>query len=104
LTEKARDAIEDPANDVFVSSASIWEIAIKRDAGKLALTVPLADLTETFDAISISHPHALQVAALPDQHRDPFDRILVAQALVEGLTIVTRDTMIPRYGTRVLGA
>ncbi len=89
---------------MLVSSASIWEMAVKIASGKIAIDVPLADVAQTFDAIGISHAHAMQVAALPGHHHDPFDRMLVAQALVEGLTIVTRDRMIPRYGARVLTA
>jgi PIN domain nuclease of toxin-antitoxin system len=104
LAEDAADAIEDPTNDVLVSAASIWEIAIKARSGKLTLGVPLADLTLTFDPIGITHTHALQVAALPDHHRDPFDRMLISQALVEGLTIVTRDRVIAKYGVPVLDA
>lgn len=104
LTLDARDAIADPANDVLVSAATIWEVSIKQQAGKLTLAVPLTELTTTFDPLGITHDHAVQVAALPAHHRDPFDRMLVAQSLVEGLTIVTRDRTIPLYGAPVLVA
>jgi PIN domain nuclease of toxin-antitoxin system len=104
LTSTSREAIEDPANDVLVSSASMWELAIKVAMGKLVVDVPLRDLVGEYEELPITHAHAIAAAALPEHHRDPFDRMLVAQALAEGLTIVTRDRNIPRYGVPALAA
>lgn len=106
LAGPARQAVEDPANEIFVSSASLWEIAIKTADGKLS--VP-DDLERTlfavgFQALDIRFPHVRRLRQLPMLHRDPFDRILVAQALQEGLILVTRDLRIPAYGTAVLEA
>jgi PIN domain nuclease of toxin-antitoxin system len=106
LADPARSEIADPANDVFVSAASAWEIAIKAGIGKLSLP---HDLEEQLAASSISPlpilvRHALAVRDLPEHHRDPFDRLLVAQARIEDLTIVTADPCIPRYDVSVLPA
>ena len=107
LGVSARRAITE-ASDVFFSAASAWEIAIKASLGKL--TLPPDDSIEAqlerdgFRAISVSVAHAETVRALPRLHRDPFDRILVAQALCEGLVILTDDLHISRYDVRVLAA
>jgi PIN domain nuclease of toxin-antitoxin system len=105
LSADARDAIVE-AEAVFVSAASAWEIAIKQKLGKL--TAP-GDLElelerEGFEPISISIAHALRAGALPLHHTDPFDRVLVAQAELERLTLVTRDTDLAAYGVAVLPA
>ena len=85
---------------MFVSAAVAWEITIKRQLGKLDapddLETALAE--ERFQHLPITVRHALAVAELPAIHGDPFDRIQIAQARLEGLTIVTRDATIPRYG------
>jgi PIN domain nuclease of toxin-antitoxin system len=100
LEAPARRLIADPRNRVFVSAAVAWEITIKRQLGKLAapddLETALAE--ERFQHLPITVRHALAVAELPAIHGDPFDRIQIAQALLEGLTIVTRDATIPGYG------
>jgi PIN domain nuclease of toxin-antitoxin system len=103
LSPAARDAIADPVNEPFVSSASIWEIAIKRSLGKLTAPDDLPDriADEGFPWLPISANHAWQVRELPLHHRDPFDRILVAQALIERLPIITADPHFGRYGVRV---
>ena len=104
LSALARRALEDPRNEVFVSPVSVWEIAIKRALGKL--TAP--DILETdvmeqgFTPLSLTFFHAEQAGKLPQHHRDPFDRMLVAQAQAEGLVLVTRDTRIPLYGIRTM--
>ena len=91
---------------MFVSVASIWEIAIKRALGKLdapwSLTQTLGEAG--FEELPITAFHAEQAGSLPLLHRDPFDRMLVAQAQAEGLILVTRDANIPRYGIRTLAA
>jgi len=106
LSAAARAAIVDGRNRVVVSAVSAWEITIKRSLGKLRAPADLAEevAAHRFTPLAVSLEHALAVGALPDLHRDPFDRLLVAQAGVEGLTIVTRDRAIARYDVDVLGA
>jgi PIN domain nuclease of toxin-antitoxin system len=95
----AHDVIVDGRNDVYVSSASAWEITIKRALGKLRAPKDLAEQIQAarFTALEISLAHALVVGELPDLHCDPFDRMLIAQALTEGLTLVTADPAITAY-------
>lgn len=106
LADPARSEIADPANDVLVSAASAWEIAIKAALGKLSLPDDLEEQLagNSFSPLPILVRHALAVRDLPDHHRDPFDRLLVAQARIEDLTIVTADACIPRYDVSVLPA
>ncbi|MFO8076747.1 MAG: type II toxin-antitoxin system VapC family toxin [Egibacteraceae bacterium] len=106
LSTAARAAIVDGRNRVVASAVSAWEITIKRSLGKLRTPADLAEAVAAhrFTPLAVSLEHALAVGALPDLHRDPFDRLLVAQAGVEGLTIVTRDRAIARYDVDVLGA
>jgi PIN domain nuclease of toxin-antitoxin system len=92
--------IADPSQDVAVSVASIWEAVIKRAAGKLRFETPL--LLDTLNrgsmrVIPITTEHALAAGDLPRHHDDPFDRMLVAQALAEGLTLISRDTRLRSY-------
>ena len=105
LTPAAAAAIADPANSAWVSAASIWEISIKSSIGKLTVRGDLdAIVDEDFDHLPITIAHSRLAGRLPRHHRDPFDRMLVAQARLEGLTLVTRDRRIEMYGTPVLGA
>lgn len=106
LSPKSRSAIEDPANEIFVSAASLWEIAIKAGDGKLQVPDDLerAIFAVGFQPLEIRFPHVRRLRSLPLHHRDPFDRILVAQAQHEDLAVVTRDGRIPTYGVRVLEA
>ena len=87
-------------NQVLVSSSVVWEIAIKRRLGKLQAPSDLVDVVRKsgFEFLPISEHHALATEQLPMIHKDPFDRMLIAQAIVEKATIVTRDTNIPQYG------
>jgi PIN domain nuclease of toxin-antitoxin system len=103
LSPTARAAIADTANEPLVSSASVWEIAIKRSLGKLTAPDDLPDQISAggFGSLAISARHAWQVRELPWHHRDPFDRILVAQALIERLPIVTADPHFGQYGVEV---
>ncbi|HWP63211.1 MAG TPA: type II toxin-antitoxin system VapC family toxin, partial [Candidatus Binatia bacterium] len=89
-----------------VSAASAWEIAMKRSLGRLDAPDDLGDAIRVvgFDELPIAIAHALAVGRLPMHHRDPFDRLLIGQALVEGLTIVTRDPNFAPYGVPILGA
>ena len=92
-------AIALPSNDVYVSAASVWEIAIKRASGKLVFeqSVEKAILAHRFEPLPITVEHAEYAGGLPQLHRDPFDRLLVAQALLEELVLVTVDEQILRY-------
>lgn len=106
LAEEARSAIEDGNNMVFVSAAVAWEIAIKKSLGKLEAPDDLQDMMgeEHFQPLPITIPHALAVAGLPAIHQDPFDRIQIAQAQLEKLTLVTRDGFIPQYAVSCIKA
>ncbi|HKP19047.1 MAG TPA: type II toxin-antitoxin system VapC family toxin [Gaiellaceae bacterium] len=101
-----RATIDDPNNDVLVSSASVWESSIKIASGKLRLPMDLGDAVDRsgFRALQITHNHAIAAGALPRHHRDPFDRMLVAQAQLEGLTLVTTDRQLAAYDVAVLPA
>ena len=102
----ARELIADPRRPVFVSAAAAWEITIKRQLGKLEAPGDLEAVLEKerFQHLPITVRHALAVDELPSIHGDPFDRIQIAQARLEGLTIVTRDRTIPRYDVPCLQA
>jgi PIN domain nuclease of toxin-antitoxin system len=110
LSRTARAAVEDGANDVFVSPVTAWEIAIKQSLGKLDLARPAEDwlpdvLRRTgFDVAEVGLAAALRVRGLDWHHRDPFDRLLIAQALDEGFTVVTRDDVFKAYGVPTLRA
>jgi PIN domain nuclease of toxin-antitoxin system len=106
LKAEARGAIEHPRNPVLVSTASTWEMGIKIALGKLRVPNDLvAQLREKrFTALPVTVEHGLQVGELPLLHKDPFDRLLVAQAQLEGLTIVTRDPRIAQYDVATLAA
>ncbi|PWT75265.1 MAG: PIN domain nuclease [Proteobacteria bacterium] len=99
LPDTHRLAIESPRNEVFVSAATVWEIAIKRSSGKLAFGMSVAKAIEQhrFISLPITVDHAEGAGSLPQLHRDPFDRLLVAQAQLEGLILVTVDDQILRY-------
>lgn len=105
LSPAARRAIRE-APEVFVSAASAWEVAMKIALGRLrpTRTVEEAAGESGFMELPVTFRHAARTAALPFHHRDPFDRLLVAQAEVEGLTLVTRDTAFEPYGIEVLRA
>jgi len=100
LPKAVADAIRDPTNVVSVSAASVWEVAIKAALGKITADVDEIAQSSTdagFDELPVTLLHARRVRSLPAHHRDPFDRMLVAQALEEGLTIVTRDSAFAAY-------
>ena len=107
LSKPHRQIISDSQNDVLVSIASLWEIAVKISLGKLTLAKPLADVikqiaVENIEVLPILPKHTLQVSTLPFHHRDPFDRIIVAQLQVENLPIVTNDIEFSHYGIKLL--
>ncbi len=100
LSTNARHLIANPDNQVHVSAVSGWEIGIKQALGKLEVdTEELAGAVREggFEALPVSFEHGLRAGALPSHHRDPFDRMLIAQAQAEGLTIVTRDPAFSAY-------
>jgi PIN domain nuclease of toxin-antitoxin system len=106
LGATARSAIADPDNEVFVSSASAWEISVKRASGKLVASFDVASAIErnSFLELPIEVAHAVTVGELPQHHKDPFDRMLAAQAQHEGLTLVADDREIAKYEVPVLDA
>lgn len=106
IAESARRAIANPDSDVFVSAVSGWEIAIKKARGRLAAPDNLAAVVEEkrLAHLPLTFGHAERAATLPPHHRDPFDRMLIAQALAEGLILVTRDSRIPLYDVPTLRA
>lgn len=106
LANDARDAIADPANLVAVSAASAWEISLEKALGKLAAPDDLEQQLRTggFTPLPISIAHGVLAGQLPRHHDDPFDRMLIAQAHAEGLTIVTRDKRFADYGVALLPA
>ena len=106
LHPAAFTAIADPGNDVLVSAASVWEIAVKRAIGKLAFEGGIAENLRQngFEVLPIRADHAERAGTLPPHHRDPFDRMLVAQAELDKLVLVTRDSRMQPYGTPILCA
>ncbi|MFN0013968.1 MAG: type II toxin-antitoxin system VapC family toxin [Saprospiraceae bacterium] len=107
LSQVAEKAMRAPENIKFVSIASLWEIAIKVNLKKIELDFSLADFENLladnqFEVFPIGFQHVVRVAALSLHHRDPFDRMLIAQALTEGLAIVTRDPHFPDYGVPIV--
>jgi PIN domain nuclease of toxin-antitoxin system len=104
VKDEARTAIGDAANTVWVSAASAWEISIKRALGKLRAPGDLEGAINRsgFSALPITLRHADLAGRLPRHHDDPFDRMLIAQASTEHLTIVTRDARFQAYGVNVL--
>ncbi len=103
LPERARKALGDPAVEALVSVASLWEIAIKRGIGKLRApdALPETIAAEGFGWLPVEPEHAWGVSSLPDHHRDPFDRLLIAQAIAEDLPVITGDAHFAAYGVEV---
>jgi PIN domain nuclease of toxin-antitoxin system len=106
LSSRARAAVADPENECLFSLASLWEMAIKLSLGKLELPSSIESFVARhllgggFRSLEIEIGHVARVARLPFHHRDPFDRLLAAQALEEDLAIVSRDPVFKRYGIR----
>lgn len=107
FSEPSRQLLTDRQNELFLSAASAWEIAIKFALGRLRLPEPPALFVERrmaedrLGALPILHSHALRVAELPAHHSDPFDRLLVAQAQVEGHTLLTADRELAKYDVSI---
>ena len=107
LSGTAKQRLDNQATRRFVSAVSIWEMAVKINLGKLNIKKPFSDLpdllkTNAFEWLPLSFEHSQAYINLPLHHRDPFDRMLIAQASVEDLTIVTRDPHFPEYGVPIL--
>jgi PIN domain nuclease of toxin-antitoxin system len=102
IPKSTRVLIEDPENEVFFSAASLWEIAIKRGLGRQVFLVDprvlrRALLDNGYGELPITSEHVIQLDQLPPKHKDPFDRVLVAQAIVEGITLLTNDRKLASY-------
>jgi PIN domain nuclease of toxin-antitoxin system len=108
LSETARGFIADGTNEVFFSAVSAWEIVVKAAAGRIKLPNPASQfvphhiLQNGFEVLPILLEHTLAVAELPAVHRDPFDRLLIAQAVLEGLAVLSGDAQIGRYPVTVI--
>ncbi|MFT3881455.1 MAG: type II toxin-antitoxin system VapC family toxin [Gemmatales bacterium] len=108
LSTKAKSLIEDPANDILISPASYWEIAIKVNRKKLDLLAPYDDFMQRgiigndFDVLPIEAKHTSRLTTLPQHHKDPFDRLLVSQALVEDVHVISVDVAFDAYGVKRL--
>jgi PIN domain nuclease of toxin-antitoxin system len=106
LSRSAAELLEDGSNQVYFSLVSVWETSIKFALGRADFTMPPRVLRESllrfgFLELGIGSEHVMAVAGLPQIHRDPFDRLLVAQAKVEGLTLMTTDKKLAQYGPHV---
>jgi PIN domain nuclease of toxin-antitoxin system len=108
LSSTSRTIIADSGNILFLSVASVWEIVIKTKSGKLTLPEPVEEYIPNrltlnrFESLDIQMTHTLQITTLPNIHRDPFDRILIAQSQVENLPIVTIDQKIAQYSVEII--
>lgn len=106
LGRDAYEAIAEPANEVLVSAVTVWELEIKRAVGKLRAPRELIGRVrdEAFSELPISFEHGVAAGRLPPHHRDPFDRMLIAQAKVEDLIVVTRDSRFAAYPIKTMAA
>lgn len=108
LSAAARAAFADPDNEIFLSAVSAWEISLKHQLGKLPLPdpphvfVPQQRELHGVAPLPLGEPAPLQLSRLPQHHRDPFDRLLICQAIAEGLVLLTPDSEIQRYPVRTL--
>jgi PIN domain nuclease of toxin-antitoxin system len=104
VSAAAMAAMQDPANDRLLSAATIWELAIKVGLGKIALSMPYRQWMETaindlkLDVLPITVEYADRQSTLPPHHKDPFDRLMIAQALVDGIAVVSADVAFDPYG------
>lgn len=107
LTSPARDWIGNPRNTVWISTASLWEIAIKHSLGRGDMPVSAREALGYFQSagyriLSIEPEHTLALETLPPHHQDPFDRLMVAQALTEPMRLITHDTQVARYSDTIV--
>ncbi len=106
LSAAAHAAISNPDHEVFISAASIWELGLKQAKGKLRLPQGFLNLlrADGFSFLPITTEHATHAVSLPPLHADPFDRMLIAQAMTDSLVLVTRDAVIPLYSIPMIPA
>lgn len=106
LSPKIKSLIDDPTNRIFISVATPWEIVIKIKSGKLKVPKNFAEfvMNEVFKVLPIQVNHVLHLRKLPLHHKDPFDRILISQALIENLTLITSDRKIWKYNLPLIKA
>jgi len=104
LAKGTKERIADGTNQVLVSAASIWEIVIKQSLNKLVIPSDFHKQLDAFQNLDVTQEHAFAVSDLPAYHKDPFDRLLIAQCIVEGLVLITGDANIKRYDVPVLDA
>jgi len=107
LSQKAKKVIEDPDNEIFLSIASLWEMSIKISIGKLELKKPYEEVIsyvrkKGIEILSINFEHTLEVSKLEFHHKDPFDRLIIAQAKIENMTIVSKDILFDDYEVKRL--
>ncbi len=108
LSAQALALCQDPANTLLLSVASVWEMQIKLHLGRLKLDLPLAEIvdsqrrTNNIVVLPIALDHVLALESLPDHHKDPFDRLLIAQAIVEGASLITNDPIVQKYPAQVV--
>jgi PIN domain nuclease of toxin-antitoxin system len=104
LSRRANDQIRDPGNAIVISIGSLWEIAIKRGLGKLRFPGNFGEMMaeERFDLLGITYDHLHALDDLPHHHHDPFDRLLIAQALADGIPIATSDRRFAAYGVQIV--
>lgn len=108
LSTNAFEAISEPANSIFLSLVSIWEIQLKLLTGKLTLNEKLGDAVQNerdrngFGLLSVELEHIIGLANLPNYHKDPFDRLMIAQSITEKMTLVTVDSMLSAYDVATL--
>ena len=107
LPKGLKAEIENPANEIFLRIASLWEMAIKTSIGKLTLQRPYHDILQPIsnakiEIIPITFEHTLVVSTLPFHHRDPFDRIIIAQCLVEEMVLMSKDNWFEAYGVKCI--
>jgi PIN domain nuclease of toxin-antitoxin system len=104
VSATAMAAMQDPANDLLLSAATIWELAIKVGQGKITLSMPYRQWMETamadldLEILPVTVEYAERQSVLPPHHKDPFDRLMIAQALVDGIRIVSVDAVLDAYG------
>lgn len=105
ISSSLRAAIEDADNHIYLSAASVWEVAVKRAVGKLNFERPIVESVAKlgFEILPVTGIHAEHAGGLPRYHNDPFDRLLVAQAALEGMVLGTQDRLMRPYGIATIG-
>lgn len=105
LSAKAAKIIESDENEIYFSAVNVWEVAIKKGLGRIDIDMSEFEqkLAKTgFESLSVTLPHAFEVERLPNHHKDPFDRMLVAQSRVEPMRLLTHDQVLVQYGNHII--